>query len=106
MALKFLARFRDFGLLILRVGVGASFVVHGSGKMFQPEGWAGLGGAMANFGITFYPAVWGAAAAFAEFGGGILMILGFLFRPAAFMLACTMVVAFTMHFQKGDPFAV
>ena len=45
-------------------------------------------------------------AAFSEFGGGILFILGFMFRPAAILLTITMAVATTMHITKGDPFAV
>jgi putative oxidoreductase len=45
-------------------------------------------------------------AAFAEFGGGILMILGFYFRPAVLLMAITMAVALRMHIGKGDPFGV
>jgi putative oxidoreductase len=106
LALKFLGRFRDFGLLLMRAGLGAAFVVHGSGKMFHPENWAMLGGEMAKFGITFAPVAWGFAAAFAEFGGGILFVLGFLFRPAAILLTCTMVVAMSHHLAAHDGFQV
>lgn len=102
--LRFLGRFREFGLLALRIGVGAAYVVHGSGKMFNPDGWAGLGGNMAAFGITFAPTFWGFMAAFAEFGGGILFLLGFFFRPAAAMMAFTMLVATTSHLVKGQGF--
>lgn len=102
--LKFLGRFRDFGLLFLRVGVGLSYIMHGKDKIFNPDGWAGLGGAMANFGVTFAPTFWGFMGAFAEFGGGILFVLGFFFRPAAAMMAFTMLVALTMHLAKGDNF--
>jgi putative oxidoreductase len=102
--LKFLGRFRDLGLLIIRVGIGISFVVHGSGKMFNPDRWGAIGGAMGNFGVTFAPAFWGFMAAFSEFGGGILFLLGFFFRPAAALMAFTMLVAMTMHIAKGDDF--
>lgn len=104
LALKFLGRFRDLGLLLMRVGLGLAFVMHGSGKMFHPENWAALGGEMARFGFNFAPMAWGFAAAFAEFGGGILLILGFLFRPAAILLAITMAVAVSHHMAKGDGF--
>ena len=43
-------------------------------------------------------------AAFAEFGGGILFLLGFFFRPAAAMMAFTMLVATTSHLVKGQGF--
>ncbi|HEY8280397.1 MAG TPA: DoxX family protein [Bdellovibrionota bacterium] len=104
--LKFLGKFREMGMLVLRVGLGAAFVVHGSGKMFHPEMWPQLGGALAPWGITFAPSFWGFMAAFAEFGGGILFILGFLFRPAAVLMAFTMAVALSVHLGKGDGFNV
>jgi putative oxidoreductase len=102
--LKFLGKFREMGLLIIRLGLGVSFVVHGSAKMFHPEIWPQLGGAMVNWGVTFAPTFWGFMAAFAEFGGGILFVLGFMFRPAATMMAFTMAVALSMHLANGDDF--
>lgn len=105
--LKFLGRLRDLGLLIMRVGLGVSFIVHGSGKMFGgPEMWTQIGQAIGLWGLNVFPVFWGFMAAFAEFGGGFLFILGFLFRPAAIMLAVTMAVATTMHVSKGDSFQV
>ncbi len=107
LALKFLGKLRDVGLLILRVGLGVSFIMHGSNKIFGgPEMWAQLGQAMSLWGISIYPTFWGFMAAFAEFGGGILFILGFAFRPAAILLTITMAVATTMHVTKGDPYSV
>jgi putative oxidoreductase len=104
LAMSFLGRFRDFGLLLMRTGLGLAFVVHGSGKMFGgPDGWTQLGGSMAAFGITFAPMAWGFLASFAEFAGGILLILGFLFRPAAILLLATMTVAtFTLYTGGHD----
>ncbi len=103
--LKFLGRFSDIGLLILRIGIGIAFMVHGSGKIFNPDRWEAIGASMANFGITFMPSFWGFMAAFAEFGGGILFVFGFFFRPAAAMMAFTMLVAMTVHISKGDGFS-
>jgi len=97
----------DIGLLILRVGTGVKFLFHGYPKLTGgPEMWEGLGGAMANFGITFAPAFWGFMAASTEFFGGVLLIIGLLTRPAAALLAITMIVALTMHVTQGDPFRV
>lgn len=107
LALKFLGKFRDLGLLIMRVGLGASFIMHGSSKMFGgPETWTQIGGAMGNWGMTYYPVFWGFMAAFAEFAGGFLFILGFMFRPAAILLTITMACAFTMHLKAGDGYKV
>jgi putative oxidoreductase len=90
---------RDLGLLVLRVIVGISMAVHhGWGKMTGGmEAWERVGGGMASFGITFAPAMWGFLASFAEFGGSLLLVLGVLFRPAAAMLAFTMLVAMAVH---------
>lgn len=97
----------DWGLLLLRVGLGAAFITHGVPKLLGgPETWQALGGAMTNLGVHFAPAVWGLAAALSEAGGGLLFALGLLFRPACAALLATMAVALVMHLGKGDPFLV
>ena len=55
-------------------------------------------------GGNFYPVVFGFLAALSEAGGGLLLILGLLTRPACFFLLSTMVVATTVHIQGGDSF--
>jgi putative oxidoreductase len=96
---------RDLGLLLLRVGIGGMFVGHGLPKMLGgPKRWAALGKAMENLGIDFAPMLWGFMAAFAELGGGVLLALGVMFRPACALLLCTMVVAATRHLVNGDGF--
>lgn len=98
-----LGRYSDFALLVMRVGLGFMMVMHGYPKLFAgPEKWGKLGGAMENLGITYAPEFWGFMAAFAETGGGVLLILGFLFRPAALLLFITMVVAAMKHLYGGD----
>jgi len=103
MAWKFLNKYRDFGLLLLRLGIGAMFLFHGWPKLAGgPETWAKVGGAMRFAGVQALPTLWGLAAAVSEFGGGICLLLGFLFRPAALLLAITMAVAANMHLGKGE----
>lgn len=95
----------NIGLLIIRIGLGIMFIMHGFPKIAGgPEKWEGLGGAMSNVGITFAPAFWGLMAAMAEFAGGILMMLGIFFRPAVLLLFITMVVATIMHISKSQGF--
>jgi putative oxidoreductase len=105
MILQSLEKFRDVGFLIMRIGVGAAFVfVHGMGKFFAgPERWEKLGGNLSIFGVEFLPVFWGFMAAFSEFAGGILIIIGLLFRPALFLLIITMIVAAATHINAGDP---
>jgi putative oxidoreductase len=98
MNLSFLGKYKEFGLLLLRLGLGAAFVLHGGPKLFGgPEVWAGLGKAMAAVGIDVLPVFWGFMAAFAECFGGVFMILGLFFRPAVILLAITMTVATVKH---------
>ena len=107
MRLEFLGAYKNVGLLIIRVGLGVSFVLHGYPKLAGgPAMWAKLGGAMGTLGIDFAPTLWGLAAALTEFGGGILLVIGFYFRPAVLLLTFTMVVALNLHISRGDPFNV
>jgi putative oxidoreductase len=99
-----LDRYGDVGLLVARLGFGLGFVwFHGLPKLLGgPEQWAGNGAAMANFGITFAPALWGLAAALSETLGGLLLALGLLSRPASLALMSVMIVAATNHFVSGQ----
>ena len=94
---------RDLGLLIIRVGVGIMFMVHGWPKITGGvEKWTKLGGAMKVIGIEFAPTFWGFMAAASEFGGGLLLALGMFFLPAAAALAFTMLIAAWVHLDGGD----
>jgi putative oxidoreductase len=90
--------------LPLRLGAGAVFVAHGAQKLFGWFGGYGLEGTagwMASIGLE--PGLLLAAiAGGAEFFGGLLLIVGLMVRPAALMLAVTMVVAIvTVHLENG-----
>jgi putative oxidoreductase len=82
------------------------FMLHGGQKLIGgPPMWEGVGGAMGNFGIHFAPKVWGLLAACTEFFGGLLLLMGLLFRPACILLLGVMFVAAVMHISAGDPFS-
>ena len=84
-----LNRYKDFGLLIIRVGLGATFIYHGYPKLIGgPESWAGLGSSTKYVGKTFLPVMWGLLAALVETVGGVLVI--------------NLIVAAATHFGKGD----
>ena len=98
-----LGKYRNTGLLILRIGLGVMFMVHGFPKLAGgPTGWEGLGGSMKVVGIDFLPVVWGFMAAAAESVGGLFLILGLFFRPVNILLVFTMIIAALVHFGKGD----
>ena len=94
--MKFTNYSPDFGLLILRVGIGGMFLLHGYPKLAGgTEKWESL----AQYGLPFLPegnicVFFGLAAALAEFFGGLLLILGGYHRIACGAIATTMVVAF------------
>ena len=94
----------DLGLLIARIGTGAGFIYyHGWAKLVGgPERWEGLGGAMARFGLDFWPTFWGFMAAFTESIGALFILFGILFMPMSILLAITMFVAWTGHIVSGN----
>jgi putative oxidoreductase len=88
------------GLLLVRLAVGAAFVLHGWPKVQDPTGWMDAMG-MGDAAPGFLQAV----AAFIEFGGGILLAAGLVTRVAALLLAAQMVAALALvHVPHGDPF--
>lgn len=98
-----LGKYRNTGLLILRIGIGVLFIIHGFPKLAGGiKGWAGLGGSMKVIGIDFLPVFWGFMAAVTETFGGFLLIVGLFYRPACILLVFTMVIAALVHFGKGD----
>ncbi|MEB8433060.1 DoxX family protein [Cocleimonas sp. KMM 6892] len=90
--------------LILRIPIGVIFIAHGGQKLFGLFGGYGLEGTakwMASIGLEpgYLMAL---MAGSAELFGGLALILGLLVRPAALVLAVTMLVAiFSVHFSNG-----
>ena len=98
-----LNKYSDFGLLVLRIGLGTMMVLHGYPKLIKgPETWIKLGKAMENFGVSFYPLGWGLAATLTELLGGILMVIGLGFRLACLLLLFVMIVATTAQLSRGE----
>ena len=88
------------GALVLRVFTGLALALaHGRGKLPPSERFIGLVEAMGFPAPIFF--AW--AAGLAEFGGGLLLAVGLLTRPAAFFILVTMLVASFLQ-QAGDPF--
>ncbi len=86
---------KQWASLALRIPVGVIFAAHGAQKLFGWFGGYGLEGTgqfMASQGLEpgFLMAL---LAGSAEFFGGLALILGLLVRPAALVLAFTMLIA-------------
>lgn len=83
-------------LLCVRLLMGFAFILHGWPKIQNAFTWMGPDAPIPGFlqGL----------AAFAEFAGGITLILGLLTSLTSLGLLITMTVAALFHIQKGDPF--
>ncbi|HEY5610198.1 MAG TPA: DoxX family protein [Thermoanaerobaculia bacterium] len=77
-------------MLLLRLATGLVFIPHGYSKIFGEGGPATFAADMPQFGI---PAFLGYVAAYAEFFGGILLLLGLLTRIHAALLSIEMLTA-------------
>lgn len=94
----------NLGLLILRLVLGLTFMAHGSQKLFGWFGGGGLAGTtgmMQKMGLRA-PGFWAILAALAEFGGGLLLALGFLNPLGSLGIIAAMLVAISqVHWPKG-----
>lgn len=98
-----LSAYKDHALLFLRVGMGIMMMTHGIPKLIGgPDKWESIGANMKNLGIDFAPVFWGLMAAISESAGALLVVLGFWFRMACFLIIITMIVAAVTHFERGD----
>jgi putative oxidoreductase len=87
----------DAALLLIRLVVGAAFMMHGWGKIQSPFSWMPPGSPVPGF-FQFLAAI-------SEFGGGLSLILGLLARLGSLGIVFTMMVAASMHaFVFHDPF--
>src|SRR5690554_4094237 len=95
---------QQWSSLVLRVPLGIIFMAHGAQKLFGWFGGYGLEGTgqwMASIGLQpgYLMAL---AAGSGEFFGGLALLIGLLTRPAALVLAITMLVAIvTVHLPHG-----
>ena len=86
------AKIQPWVLSILRIAVAVLFMQHGGQKL--------LGYPPTDHAMTLTPLLW--VAGILELGGGALVLIGLLTRPAAFILSGEMAAAYFMaHASKG-----
>lgn len=102
--LSTLGKYKNTGLLILRIGLGLSFLfLHGYPKLVGgPDKWEKVGAAMGNISVNFYPVFWGFMGGFVEAVGGLFLIMGFFYRPTCILLTFVMVIAAMVHIEAGQ----
>ena len=98
----------DLALLIIRVGVGLSFIWFlGSAKLAGgAPTLTATGAAVSHLGITAGFYWFGLAAACGETFGGLCLALGLFFRPAALVMMTVMIVATIEQFSRPMPVPV
>jgi putative oxidoreductase len=95
--LRYLDRLQPLALLVMRLALGAIMAVHGYHKVFgglhhHAQMVAGLG----------LPGWLGYVSSFAEFLGGLLILVGLFTRAAAFAVCIDLVVAiWKVHLHNG-----
>jgi putative oxidoreductase len=95
--LRFLDRFQPLALLVLRLVIGAVMIAHGYPKVFG--GLQHHVHMVSNLGLPGWLAY---VSAFAEFGGGILLVIGFCTRCAALAVLIDISVAiWKVHWRNG-----
>jgi putative oxidoreductase len=94
----------DLALLVIRVVLGITFVLHGGQKLFGWYGGAGIKGTrsmMQNLGVA-HPGLLGWMAALSEAGGGLFVLIGLVTPLAAALIISIMLVAiYTVHWKNG-----
>lgn len=94
------SRNTDVGLLLLRLLAGLALAFgHGLGKIPPSEGFVSMVG---NMGLPA-PGLFAWLSGLAELGGGLLLALGLLTRPAALFIIINMTVALIFA-HAGDTF--
>jgi putative oxidoreductase len=94
---RYLDRLQPLALLIMRLALGAVMLVHGYHKVFG--GLHHHADLVAGLGLPRWSAY---LSAFAEFFGGLLVLLGLFTRIAAFAICINLSVAIAkVHFHNG-----
>lgn len=96
--MRFLDRLQPLGLVALRLIVGVIMIAHGYGKVFH----GGLSQHVHRVASLGLPGWLAYASAFAEFFGGILLIVGLLTRFFSLLILIDMAVAiWKVHWKNG-----
>jgi putative oxidoreductase len=101
MRMAFLARYREAGLLLLRVTLGLLFIyVTAPVLTGGAKSWAHFGAGIRLLGIHSHFQFWGILHALAGCVGGILMIFGLFFRIGV-LLALVLTILQTLAIYKS-----
>jgi len=89
-----LGNYKNFGLFVMRAGLGIMMFMHGINKLTGgPAEWETLGRNMGHLHIHFMPVFWGFMCAVTETIGGLFCVLGLWFRLVSILMVINFIVA-------------
>jgi putative oxidoreductase len=99
--MTFLAKYREAGLLLMRVSLGVLFIIL-TGPVLLGGGtrWAAFGAGIRNLGLHSHFEIWGFLGALAGCVGAALMIFGLFFRPGV-LLGLALTFVYTLGVING-----
>src|SRR3954453_10722764 len=99
--MTFLAKYREAGLLLMRVSLGVLFIIV-TGPVLLGGGsrWAVFGAGIRNLGLHSHFQIWGFLGALAGCVAAVLMIFGLFFRPGV-LLALALSFVYTLGMMNG-----
>ncbi len=106
MRLAFLAKYREAGLLLIRVSVGLLFILYAAPTLIAgPKAWAHFGVGAGHFGLHSHFQIWGFVGSLLGCLGGVLMIFGLFFRIGV-LLVLLLAIGHAIAVFKGTGFRV
>ncbi len=106
MRLAFLAKYREAGLLLIRVSLGLLFLLYLAPVLFGgPKAWAHFGAGASHFGLHSHFQVWGFLGLLLGCIGGVLMIFGLFFRIGV-LLVLLLAIGHAIALYKATGFRV
>lgn len=108
MRLAFLAKYREAGLLLIRVSIGLLFILYTAPALISgPKEWAHFGAGAGHFGLHSHFQLWGFLGSLLGCLGGVLMIFGLFFRIGVLLvLVLAIGHAFSVYEGTGFRFAL
>ena len=106
MRLAFLAKYREAGLLLIRVSIGVLFVLYTAPTLIGgPKEWAHFGAGAGHFGLHSHLQIWGFLGSLLGCLGGVLIVFGLFFRIGV-LLVLVLAIGHAMAVYKGSGFRV
>ena len=106
MRLAFLAKYREAGLLLIRVSIGVLFILYSAPVLMGgPKQWAYFGSGAGHFGLHSHLQFWGFMGSLLGCLGGVLMIFGLAFRIGV-LLVLVLAVGHAVSVCEGTGFRV